>query len=204
MSAPRIAPLLTVEQQLSIAGGCAVLGAALGWSVGDRETAIDLVIRRVSRRARGLRHAASPLFLIGLPGAYIPIAYATALWVQRRRHRGGPAIVAAAWLGWLAHRAAKVAFVRVRPSTGRRRTDSYPSGHTMGVTALAAVIGHVLSRDGLLSQRPALALAATASVAMGAQRVLADDHWITDVVGGWLFGAAVGGLVAAIDDFASE
>jgi membrane-associated phospholipid phosphatase len=200
MSAPRIAPLLTVEQQLSIAGACAVLGAALGWSVGERETAIDLVIRRVARRTRGLRHAASPLFVLGLPGAYIPIAYATALWVQGRRRRGGPAIVAAAWLGWLTHRAAKVAFVRVRPSTDRLRTDSYPSGHTMGVTALAGVIGHVLSREGLLSQRPALALAAAASVAMGAHRVLAGDHWITDVIGGWLFGAAVGGCVSAISD----
>ena len=27
---------------------------------------------------------------------------------------------------------------------------------------------------------------------MGAYRVLADDHWATDVVGGWLVGAAIG------------
>jgi undecaprenyl-diphosphatase len=203
MSRPRIAQLLTVEQQLSIAGACAVLGAALGWSVGERATAIDHIARRVAHRATRARAATAPLFVLGLPGAYIPIAYATALWVQRRRGRGGPAIVAAAWLGWLAHRAAKVVFVRVRPSTARRRTDSYPSGHTMGVTALAAVIGHVVSREGLLSRRAALTLAATVSVAMGAHRVLADDHWITDVVGGWLFGAAIGGGVSGVSDFGS-
>jgi len=200
MRARRIAPLLTVEQQLSVATACAVLGAALGWSVGERATAIDHIARRVAQPATRSRGAMAPLFVLGLPGAYIPIAYATALWVQRRRRRGGPAIVAAAWLGWLAHRAAKVVFVRVRPSTDRRRTDSYPSGHTMGVTALAAVIGHVLSREGLLSQRAALGLAASVSAAMGAYRVLADDHWITDVVGGWLFGAAIGGFVGALSD----
>jgi membrane-associated phospholipid phosphatase len=200
MSAPRIAPLLTVDQQLSIAVACAVLGAALGWTVGERATAIDHVVRRATRRAKGMRRAAAPLFVLGLPGAYIPIAYATAYWVQRRRRRGGPAIVAAAWLGWLGHRAAKVVYVRVRPSTDRARTDSYPSGHTVGVTALAAVIGHIVSREGLVSQRIALALAATASIAMGAHRVLADDHWITDVVGGWLFGAAIGGMVSALAD----
>ena len=200
MSAPRITPLLTVEQQLSIAAACVVLGTALGWSVGERETAIDALARRVARRARGVRRAASPLFVLGLPGAYIPIAYATAFWVQSRRRRGGPAIVAAAWLGWLAHRAAKVGFVRARPGTDRLRTDSYPSGHTMGITALATVIGHVVSREGFVSQRSALALAATASIAMGAYRVIADDHWITDVVGGWLFGAAIGGFVSSLSD----
>ena len=200
MSAPRITPRLTVDQRLSIAVACAVLGAALGWTVGERATAIDHVVRRATRRAEGVRRAAAPLFVLGLPGAYIPIAYATALWVQRRRRRGGPAIVAAAWLGWLGHRAAKVAYVRVRPTSDKPRTDSYPSGHTMGITALAAVIGHVVSREGLVSRRTALAFGATASVAMGAHRVLADDHWITDVVGGWLFGAAIGACVSAIAD----
>jgi undecaprenyl-diphosphatase len=204
MTTPRIAPLLTIEQQLSIATACAVLGAALGWTVGERATAIDHIARRVARRATQTRAAMAPLFVLGLPGAYIPIAYATALWVQGRRRRGGPAIVAAAWLGWLAHRAAKVVFVRVRPSTDGWRTDSYPSGHTMGVTALAAVIGHVVWREGLFSQRASLTLAAAVSVAMGAHRVLADDHWITDVVGGWLFGAAIGGLVSAVSDVGSD
>jgi undecaprenyl-diphosphatase len=153
------------------------------------------------RRAPALRRATTPLFVLGLPGAYIPIAYATALWVQRRGRSGGPAIVAAAWLGWFGHRAAKVAYVRPRPSSHRPRTDSYPSGHTMGVTALAAVIGHVLSREGLMSRRAALVLTVAAAAAMGAHRILADDHWITDVIGGWLFGGAVAGLVAGGSDW---
>lgn len=200
MNGPRVLPPLTIEQQLSIAAACAVLGVGLGWTVGERATAIDHIVRRATRRAPGMRRATSPLFVLGLPGAYIPIAYATALWVQRRRHRGGPAIVTAAWLGWLAHRAAKVAFVRARPRSDRLRADSYPSGHTMGITALAAVIGHVLSREGLVPRPAALALAVATSVTMGAHRVLVDDHWITDVIGGWLFGAAIGSGVSGISD----
>ena len=185
-----------------MASVCAVLGAALGRSVGQRATIVDRRVRRTARspRVRRARSLTGLLFVLGLPGAYIPIAYSTALWVQQRRRRGGPAIVAAAWLGWLGHRAVKVVYVRPRPNSDRPRVDSYPSGHTMGVTALAFAIGHVLAREGLLSQRAGVALAGAVSGAMGASRVLSDDHWITDVIGGWLFGGAIAGVVCAVSD----
>jgi membrane-associated phospholipid phosphatase len=50
----------------------------------------------------------------------------------------------------------------------------------------------VLSREGVISRNAAVALAIVPPVVMGAYRVLADDHWATDVVGGWLVGAAIG------------
>jgi membrane-associated phospholipid phosphatase len=202
MNRPRIVPRLTVNEQLAIAAACGVLGAMLGAGVGEYTTAIDRAVRRRASLATGrrLRPALRTLFVLGLPGAYIPIAYATGLWVKHCRRRGGPAIVAAAWMGWFAHRGVKLIYVRPRPSSSRPRVDSYPSGHTMGITALSLVIGHVFSREEMLSLRASAGVAAVSSAVMGASRVIADDHWMTDVIGGWLFGAAVGGVVSAISD----
>ena len=113
-------------------------------------------------------------------------------WLGRRGRRGGPAIVAAAWCGWFAHRGAKLVFVRDRPHrNGRRRHDSFPSGHTTGATALALTTAYVLRSDRLISWRQAVALGIGAPAVMGAYRVIADDHWATDVFAGWALGSAV-------------
>jgi undecaprenyl-diphosphatase len=143
-----------------------------------------------------------PLFPIGLPGGYIAIAYALAHWLHRRRRRGGPAIVTSAWLGWLAHRGFKHFYVRRRPlrPDDRPRFDSYPSGHTTGATALATAVAYVLHRERLISHRTATAIRVAAPSVMGLYRVLADEHWATDVIGGWALGAAVGvGCTALLD-----
>jgi undecaprenyl-diphosphatase len=161
----------------------------------DRPTSIDRRIRRLARRQSmdGARLVLAPLFAIGLPGTYITIAHATSYWLHRRGKRGGPAIVSAAWLGWLVHRAIKLGYRRERPLRPdvRRRTDSYPSGHTTGTTALAITMAEVLRGQGVISTRHATALAIGAPALMGAYRVIADDHWATDVIGGWLLGGAI-------------
>jgi undecaprenyl-diphosphatase len=162
----------------------------------DDPPPIDRRVRRVarSRRVRAMNKFLWPLFPLGLPGGYITIAYATANALRRRRHAGGPAIVASAWLGWLVHRAAKLALKRERPRRRgmRRRTDSYPSGHTTGATAMSLTTAYVLRRCRLISRPSALALASIPPIVMGAYRVIDDEHWATDVVGGWLLGTAIG------------
>jgi membrane-associated phospholipid phosphatase len=157
---------------------------------------IDLRVRHTarSRPMRAAKKVLWPLFPLGLPGVYITIAYATARALHRRRQRGGPAIVTSAWLGWLVHRAAKLVYTRERPRRKgkKRRTDSFPSGHTTGATALALTAAYVLRRRALISLPSAAAIASIAPIAMGAYRVIDDEHWATDVVGGWLLGAAIG------------
>ena len=150
----------------------------------------------------GVRCALRPLFPIGLPGGFIPIAYLTAHWVKRHGRHGGPAIVTAAWSGWLAHRGAKLACRRERPRRrgGPRRTDSFPSGHTTGITTLAIVTAHVLGREGLVSPAAERLIRYGAPALMGAYRVIADDHWATDVVGGWLLGGAVSRAITEWSD----
>ena len=83
-------------------------------------------------------------------------------------------------------------YLRERPHrNGRRRYDSFPSGHTTGATALALTTAYVLHRERLISTRRAVALAVGAPAIMGAYRVIADDHWATDVFAGWVLGSAV-------------
>jgi membrane-associated phospholipid phosphatase len=158
-------------------------------------TAFDVRIRRAALTPAGrtAARAMSPLFPIGLPGGYLVIAYATARWLERRGRNGGPSIVASAWLGWLVHRAMKVVLLRRRPPQPRARPrfDSFPSGHTTGATALALTTAVILHRERLLSGRRAATLAVGAPLAMGIYRVVADDHWATDVVGGWALGSAI-------------
>ena len=77
------------------------------------------------------------------------------------------------------------------PAGCESSTDSYPSGHTTGVTAVALTTAYVLGRQGVISKRRAIALAAAAPAIMGVYRVLDDEHWTTDVFGGWLLGGAV-------------
>lgn len=161
----------------------------------DDPPLIDRRVRRLarSRPIRSMKKLLSPLFPLGLPGGYIAIAYATAHGLHRRGQRGGPAIVTSAWLGWLVHRAAKLVITRRRPHRrgAKPRNDSYPSGHTAGATALALTTAYVLRRRRLISLPSAVAIASIAPTVMGAYRVIDDEHWATDVVGGWLLGGAI-------------
>jgi membrane-associated phospholipid phosphatase len=178
---------------LASAIGFALLGSRLEF---DEPTPFDRRVRRLAQHPAldPARVALKPLYPVGLPGGYITIAYATRWWLRRRDKHGASAITTAAWFGWLVHRAVKLGYFRERPPRrgARPRTDSYPSGHTTGATSLAVATALVLERNGLISRKRAAALALTAPALMGAYRVIADDHWATDVVGGWLLGTTVG------------
>jgi membrane-associated phospholipid phosphatase len=49
----------------------------------------------------------------------------------------------------------------------------------------------VLRRERLISRERAALIGIGAPLAMGLYRVIADDHWATDVLGGWALGSAV-------------
>jgi len=173
-------------------GGAVALARALDF---DEPPPLDVAVRRTARLGGGPRIARAmvPLFPLGLPGGYLTIAYLAAHHLHRNGRRGGPEIVTSAWCGWLAQRGVKLFYRRERPvARGKRyRTDSFPSGHTTGLTSLAVASALALSRQRLVSPVAAAAIAVGASTLMGAYRVLADDHWTTDVVGGWMVGGAV-------------
>lgn len=76
-------------------------------------------------------------------------------------------------------------------------SPSFPSGHTLNSTVIALilcylVILHVKSRTGRIVT---IALLLLYAVAMGLSRVFLGHHWFTDVVAGWIAGAAWAAVV---------
>ena len=178
----------------------AALAAFLLVAAIDEPTALDRDFYGLASRwySRRLERAQRPLEIIGLPGAYIPLAYFIARSLRKRRKRGGAEIVAASWSAWLALRTMRLVIHRPRPPRppGRKpkHESTFPSGHTLGLTTLALVVADVLAREGLLDRRAARILGIGVPLAIGANRVYVREHWLTDVLGGWALGAAVARL----------
>jgi undecaprenyl-diphosphatase len=169
-------------------------------------SAIDRAIHELAARGyhRTVEIALSPVEIAGLPGLYIPIALLVARRLRRRGLAGGRGVVTSATAGWLALRVARLMYQRTRPPRpahrGPKSEGSFPSGHTTGITALAVGSALVLARKGVISPRRARLLALGAPILTGFNRVYVREHWMTDVVGGWLLGGAVGLACASLID----
>jgi membrane-associated phospholipid phosphatase len=173
----------------------------LAVSLPDGPTSIDKRVRRrvlrvTTRRGRALTHL---LTGPGHPSVYFP---ATALMVAALRRRGvsgSQALIFAAVGGWATHRVVKLFVRRRRPRTMHGRSNEYeafPSGHTTASTAIALTAAYVFYRRRMIAPSSAIALAALTPLSIGAGRVLADQHWSTDVIGGWVGGAGMAAIAA--------
>jgi membrane-associated phospholipid phosphatase len=164
----------------------------------DEPTPLDRAVYARARRLHNRRFelAQRPLEIFGLPGVHIPVAFLAARTLRRRRYRGGPTIAGAALSGWLAVRLMRALIYRPRPprppGRGPKRESTFPSGHTTELTSLAIVSAYILEREQILTRRAARALALGLPIVIGVNRVYVREHWLTDVLGGWALGAAVG------------
>ena len=98
----------------------------------------------------------------------------------------------------------KLGYGRPRPPAAEQLIPeagfSLPSGHTMDATVVLGVLALVLvARTASRRLRAAIIAAATVTItAAGAGRVYLGVHWATDVVTGWLLGAAWVALCAVV------
>ncbi len=149
---------------------------------------------------------ASAFALVTWPGLQYAALAATAWWAYRRRLRAlALALVLVVVVGWAGSDLLKVIFARERPES---RLDvltawgySYPSGHMVAVVACSISVGAVFAVT-RRSPRRKLAWQVGASVlvlAVAFDRWLLGAHFVSDLIGGALFGAlvAVGALLAA-------
>jgi len=94
----------------------------------------------------------------------------------------------------------KEAFDRPRPTAGSAiplpSSDAFPSGHAASAAVVFGVLAVVAAER--WQERPRLVWASALALifAIGASRFVLGVHWLTDVVGGWCFGAAC--LAAAL------
>lgn len=143
------------------------------------------------------RRMARIVSIPGYPAFYFPATALLIAWLRRRGATGSEALALASVGGWATHRVVKLAIRRRRPRTMRGRGQEYeafPSGHTTAATAIVLTAANVLLRQGLISRETALALGLFVPLTIGASRVVADEHWSSDVVGGWIGGAGVAAL----------
>ena len=174
----------------------------LGSLVGSGPLPVDLLIREALRVGGPVPLPLDLLNTIGDPlvwdGAVILIA--AAVWLRGRR-------IEAAWIAGglivaeLLATAIKVLVDRPRPP-GIVVTDwitqaSFPSGHATRAAA-AGILFVMFWPFGRRSRVVATAVVVVVAALMGLARIIAGEHWPTDVLGAYLLVGALAAAAAAI------
>jgi membrane-associated phospholipid phosphatase len=197
----RLRPAATL---LGVTAVLAAVGVAwLARQVASRPTRLDKAARReaLERQSSAARAVTTAVFALGYPAAYVSTALLTALWLRRRRAQGSGAVVASALAGWTTYRLVKLMVERDRPPSQLgepEEHESFPSGHATGATAVTLTAAYVAARQQLVPLPRVIPLAVGLPLAVGVARVYADQHWATDVFGGWLAGVGVAALCAEV------
>ncbi|MCX6466146.1 MAG: phosphatase PAP2 family protein [Pseudonocardiales bacterium] len=197
-TAARFAVTSAAGLALVLAGGLAAV--ALLWAAAGPIVALDEALAGAANAAVaprpwlvGLLEAVTTLGTTAF-GAGVVALLAVVLLVRGRR---GPALFAVVTgLGALALvPALKVLVGRLRPvveaPVSTAGGPSFPSGHTTTVTVWVGVL--LLALLPALAprfRRPAIVVGALVVLAVGLTRVALGVHFLTDVVAGWLLGAA--------------
>lgn len=159
------------------------------------------------KRARSLSNAtgyyAAPIFALGGIGLAAALDdRGTANWLD-----DGIIIAETAAITGVATYAIKAAFARSRPFVhhgvgvdpeAQDNHQSFFSGHSSLSMSLAISAGTVASMRGYAWAPALYAGGISLSLATGYFRIAGDKHWTTDVVTGWLVGAAAGYLVPRV------
>ncbi len=187
--------------------GCAIaVGALLGLAERPNgSTSFDQSITSwvVTHRAHGWTTLARWLSTVGSQKVLAPLAVLVILALLVRRRRVSAAFLFLAWGGGI------VLYSIVKPVVDRHRPPmdiwltsasgaSFPSGHaTQSVAALLglAIVGALWAPR---ARVPLAVLAAVLTAGIGWSRVYLGVHWTTDVVAGWLLGAAWVGVLIGL------
>ncbi len=192
-------PYMTSPRAITALSGAAIAGG-IGVAVKrDSTTAINRAVRRRihPRRSAVLRSVATAISYFAGPRTHPYTSAGLGLLINRREGSGGLGPPAAS-LGALAVDNVTRVFIHQRrpPRAGRhhgRNRYGYPSGHVTAATAIAIASATEIADQLSPRERRLLWTAVAAiSISVGWSRLYLDEHWIDDVVGGWMAGIAIG------------
>jgi undecaprenyl-diphosphatase len=172
----------------------------------DGSTAFDASITNwvVAHRTGAATALARTFSFVGSQKVLTPVALTVAAALLLRRRFVPAVLLVVVWGGAiLLYSLGKAHVGRPRPPKDLWLThagaNAFPSGHALQsmatFSALAVVAAAALPA---VHRRPALAVAVLLSLGVGWSRVYLGVHWTTDVLAGWLAGAAwVAAVIAA-------
>jgi membrane-associated phospholipid phosphatase len=187
---------------LPLIGLAAVFGAAMlaGRFARGSGTRADRVVRRraLDAASPSVRVAATVASPPAFPLVYMPASLLAARLLAKGGNAAGERVPIAAGLAFVAYHALKRASHRRRPPSKRGRghyNHAYPSGHATASSAVAVATALAMRHNRRRPSPATLAMVGIgAPLVVGVSRVLLDEHWLTDVVGGWLLGAGIAGM----------
>lgn len=200
---------------LTIAGcACAVVGL-MGWALAETFEAavgaegiasLDRPVANwfAAHRAGWLNGVAETISTMGGGIGAVAIAGIVGLIWWRRSGSWRPMLVIASSLGGavVLSQAIKHLTARTRPPNSGHLFDgsAFPSGHTTAAVAIAGSIAWLYCQGRPWNRQVATwTIAALAALLVGWSRAYLSAHWLTDVIGGWMLGAAWLAAVVATD-----
>ncbi|MCC0064936.1 MAG: VTT domain-containing protein [Defluviimonas sp.] len=135
---------------------------------------------------------ASFVTAVGAWQVVLPVVAAALVWLMTEARRGLAAGLLVSVIGnVLSVAALKLAFGRPRSPLGvfAETSGSFPSGHAAASVAAYGMLMYVVWRAGRLRAETALLSAGLIAFAIGASRIYLIEHYLSDVLNGWLVGA---------------
>lgn len=200
---PNAALLIVLAVGLAITAALGFVVAAVYDAVTDEDgiagidrPVLDAILTvRDPAAAELITHFTDLAGTVGMP--LIAIAALLILSLRRRSWTPVVLIVAAGAGSLLMTVAGKLVVGRDRPPLADavppfEVSASFPSGHTLNAVAILGVVAYllILRRHSAWSRAAIIVVAVGATVLVAGSRVYLGHHWVTDVVAGWLLGAA--------------
>jgi undecaprenyl-diphosphatase len=188
-----------------IAAAAVLLGAAAAFVLlarrvsAKRNEPLDQRVRDWTQdhQARLMDVASRPVTLMSIPILVVTATAGLAWWLkQKDRNHAALAIALTPLVAAVSAETLTAMLGRRNPPHagdsphGEVLDPSFPSGHTVGVTAEGLAIAYVLVSEDLASP-PVLAGLLAWPVLVGVTRVYRDRHWVSDVLGGWAAGTGI-------------
>jgi len=162
-------------------------------------------VTAASVRTTGMAEVAEALSRFGSwPVVFAVTAVAAGFaWVRSRQLERPATLLAVLLLTLSVVYLLKIAVGRPGPSAVPVPPSStgyaFPSGHTTDATVVYVLAALLLTTGAPRVRRTvALAMAATLALLVGISRVCLGDQWASDVLAGWLLGAAIAAFACAI------